>query len=344
MLPLPATQSRDMLQTLYHLEPGDTVRIAVEHEPDLTLETRVSDQGKVELALLGTIHVAGLTAKALERQLREKLLDGYLVNPIVTVTVTKYQRYHVHGEVKQPGGYPLQSDMTIRKAIRMAGGFGPFANRSRVTVTHKKQPHLTAAGTPPTRFINKGVSHPPRPARMDEPVLPGDVINVPMTVARQETGNPTEIAYRLGPGDTIKVTVDNEPSLSLEADVSAMGSINFPLLGEVRVANRTAREVEQTVRDQLLEGFLLHPVVFVTVVKYRVYYMHGEVKKAGGYPFQPGLTIRKAIALAEGFTEFADKQDILVIHDDDPLFRERSVGLDEPVLPGDVINITAGFW
>lgn len=337
VFPLSAIPLGDFLKTTYRLEPGDVVKIMVENEPNLNLETKISDQGEINVALIGTVHVAQMTAIALEKTLQEKWLDGYLKNPIVAVTVDKYKSYHVHGEVRKTGKYPFQADMTVRKAIAMAGGFSPFASHNQVTLVHTKDRPHTVEGSIARGMLSKSVG-------MDAPIFPGDIINVPMAAPQQKEGDFMEAVYRLGPGDKIKVVVDNEPSLNLEANISAQGGVNFPFAGEIYIANLTVKEAEEAIRHKLLQGFLLNPVVFITVLEYRVYYMHGEVKKADGYPFQPGLTIRKAIALAGGFTEFADKKDILVIHDDDPLFREHSIGLDEPVLPGDIINITASFW
>ncbi len=316
----------------YHLEAGDTIQITVENEPDLTLESPISEGGSFSFPLLGEVKAVGLTARELEEELRKKLLDGYLLHPMVAVMVLTYPSFHVHGEVKKSGSYPFQPGMTVNKAVSAAEGFAPFADRNRITITRRQNAGwelITSVG-------------------MEDPILPKDILHVPITTTTtttpQETEESTEFAYRIGAGDKIKITVDNEPNLSVDVKVSAQGGINLPMLGEIHVANLTVKEAEETLRKKLAEGFLVDPIVFVTVAEYRVYYMHGEIKKAGGYPFQPGLTIRKAIALAEGFTEYADKKGILVVHDDDPLFKEQTVGLNDPVLPGDVIHITASFW
>ncbi|MBF0161877.1 MAG: polysaccharide biosynthesis/export family protein [Magnetococcales bacterium] len=318
----------DALLTGYRLEAGDAIKITVEDEPELTFEGQISDQGSIPFPLLGEVSAAGVTAKSLEEKLHKWLQDGYVLRPAVAVAVLKYPGYHVHGEVKKSGTFPFQPGMSVSKAIAAADGLAPFADRSRITLTRRQHSGWELL----------------TPVGMDDPILPRDILHVPLTTTPQEAGEGSEFSYHIGPGDKIKITVENEPNLSVDAKVSAQGGINLPMLGEVRVANLTAKEAEELIRKKLIEGFLVDPSVFVAVAEYRVYYMHGEIKKAGGYPFQPGLTVRKAIALAEGFTEYADKKGILVVHDDDPLFKERPITLNDFVLPGDVIHVTASFW
>ncbi|MBF0367833.1 MAG: polysaccharide export protein [Magnetococcales bacterium] len=159
-----------------------------------------------------------------------------------------------------------------------------------------------------------------------------------------QTADSLQSTYRLGPGDKIRIVVDDEPEMTLETKVSAQGKISFPFLGEVHVAKLTAKEVEEKLIERLQDGYLLHPVVAVTVSEYRIYYVHGEVENPGGYPFEPGLTVRKAIVLAGGFTDLADEQRITVIRGDDPDYRERTINLNQPVFPGDIITIMESFW
>ena len=207
-LPSSATQTQNILQKTYQLEPGDKIKIVVENEPDFDLETKISPKGTIEFALLGTVDVANLTAKALEERLRHKLLDGYLVNPIVTVMIEKYQSYQIHGEVKNPGGYPFQAGISVSKAITMAGGFSPFANKNKITVVRKKSGIHNFSTE--SRLIG-----------MDEALQPGDILNIAMAASQQESNNSLQGDYRLGPGDRIKISVENEPTLSLEIKISA---------------------------------------------------------------------------------------------------------------------------
>jgi polysaccharide export outer membrane protein len=68
------------------------------------------------------------------------------------------------------------------------------------------------------------------------------------------------------------------------------------------------------------------------------------VEKSGGYPFSPGLTVRKAITLAGGFKERASREKINIIRDDDPKQTPRKVDLNTTVLPGDIVTIEESFF
>lgn len=150
--------------------------------------------------------------------------------------------------------------------------------------------------------------------------------------------------YRIGPGDLLAITVFGEKDLSIkEVRVATNGVISFPLLGEVSVRNMSVRELEVALIRQLKDGYLKKPVVTVSIVEYRLFYINGEVKKPGGYNFVNGLTIQRAVALAGGFTERASKDKITIESEDKP-GKIKEVGLNNTVNPGDVITVDESFF
>lgn len=150
--------------------------------------------------------------------------------------------------------------------------------------------------------------------------------------------------YSLGPGDLLSINVFGEDDLSLKKiRISTNGTISFPLLGEILVRNMSANELENTLIRQLKDGYLKKPVVTVSVIEYRLFYINGEVKKPGGYNFVEGLTIQKAVALAGGFTERASKDKITIETEAAP-GKIKEVGLNNVVNPGDVITIDESFF
>ncbi|MBF0182591.1 MAG: polysaccharide export protein [Magnetococcales bacterium] len=151
-------------------------------------------------------------------------------------------------------------------------------------------------------------------------------------------------SYQLGPNDGLTIKVDDEPDLALDGKVSAQGTIYFAFLGEVEVAGLTARQLQKKLEERLADGYLLNPRVNVTIKEYRTVFVQGEVKTPGGYPFQPNLTVRKAVVLAGGFTDTANKDRVTVIRENDAEGKERSIGLDDVVQPGDVLTVQESFW
>jgi polysaccharide biosynthesis/export protein VpsN len=152
-------------------------------------------------------------------------------------------------------------------------------------------------------------------------------------------------AYALAPGDLVAIEVFGEPDLSKEYTVDESGRIAFPLVGEVQVSGLKTKEVEKLLIAKLKKNILVNPRVNVTVRTYRSVYVNGEVKAPNGYPFVPGMTVRKLISIAGGFSERASKSRIFVISegasgDASP----RKVKLDAQVRPGDIISVEESFF
>ena len=113
--------------------------------------------------------------------------------------------------------------------------------------------------------------------------------------------------YKIGPRDVLEVTVFQAPELSKTFQVSEAGTINFPLIGEVDAAGRTAREIEQELRKKLGTKYLQNPQISVFVKDHfsQRITMEGAVKKPGVYPMAGGMSLLQAIAQAQGFEDTA---------------------------------------
>lgn len=156
---------------------------------------------------------------------------------------------------------------------------------------------------------------------------------------------PSEMSgYRLGSGDKISIYVFDEPDLSMEYTLSDAGTISYPFLGEMRVLGMTVGALETKIVAGLQDGYLVDPKVNVTIKEYRQFYIHGEVMKSGGYPYQPGLTLRKAVSLAGGLTERASEKKIFVIRDGDSEQAKHPIGMDEAVNAGDTVTVEESFF
>jgi len=151
--------------------------------------------------------------------------------------------------------------------------------------------------------------------------------------------------YKLASGDVIRINVFAEPDLSFEeVRLNDAGIFSYPFLGEIRARGKTAAEVEQTLTERLKGDYLVDPRVSVSVLSYREFFISGEVKQPGGYKFQPGLTLRRAVALAGGLTERASTSRITIIRDQDSSRTPERATLDTLVMPGDTITIDQGFF
>ncbi len=146
--------------------------------------------------------------------------------------------------------------------------------------------------------------------------------------------------YKLGAGDVVSIRVLGEDDLKREKiRLSDAGTISFPIIGEIRVLGKRVVELETLIADGLRGKYLLNPVVSVTIEEYRPIFVNGQVEKSGAYPFQPGLTIRKAVSLAGGFKERASKEKIFVIREDDKSQTPVKVDQSALVYPGDTLEL-----
>jgi protein involved in polysaccharide export with SLBB domain len=152
-------------------------------------------------------------------------------------------------------------------------------------------------------------------------------------------------SYKLGSGDMISIRVLGEDDLKREkVRLSDAGTLSFPVLGEIKVKGMTVGALEQYITKSLKGRYLLNPQVNVSIDEYRNFFVNGMVEKPGGYPFSPGLTVRKAISIAGGFRERASRDKINVIRDDDATQTPKRVDLNATVQPGDILTIEESFF
>ncbi len=149
--------------------------------------------------------------------------------------------------------------------------------------------------------------------------------------------------YVLGQGDQISIFVFDEPDLTLDARVSASGFINYSYLGNIQVVNKTPLQLEEHIADLLRNGYLVNPSVNVSVTKFRPFYIGGEVRSPGSYPYQPGLTLERAIALAGGLSDRASERRMFVARAGSDSSQQK-ISLGDAVGPGDTITVQEGFF
>ncbi|MBQ0789206.1 MAG: polysaccharide export protein [Cycloclasticus sp.] len=150
--------------------------------------------------------------------------------------------------------------------------------------------------------------------------------------------------YRLGPGDQIKIQVTGEDELYVDVLISESGAISYPFLGDINVNNMTVSELDRFITDHLNGDYLIDPDVTVSVAMHRKFFVNGKVDKPGGFAFEPGMTVRKAISLAGGFDERANKKRIFVIRGGQDNAQPEPIALEGLVNPGDTITVERSFF
>lgn len=154
---------------------GDVLQIRVAGEKDISEKYQVSDEGTIDFPFIGRLKVAGLKPTQLTTLLRDKLAAGYFKNPQVSVFAEGYlarQMIYVWGQVRKAGAFQYTPNMPLIKAIALAGGLTPMADKTgiqvtRVDDTNKRQKYSTP--------MSEGQS-------ANYQLKPGDVVFVPERV------------------------------------------------------------------------------------------------------------------------------------------------------------------
>jgi polysaccharide export outer membrane protein len=151
-------------------------------------------------------------------------------------------------------------------------------------------------------------------------------------------------SYQLGAGDRVAITVFGEQDLSVETLLNDAGSFSYPFLGELKVKGLTVGQLEELIISGLKGPYLVDPKVSVSIVGYRRFYVRGEVNKPGGFPYEPGMTVQKAVSLAEGFTDRASRSKFFIVSDSDVDGDPRPAKLNTLISPGDILTIEESFF
>jgi polysaccharide export outer membrane protein len=154
--------------------------------------------------------------------------------------------------------------------------------------------------------------------------------------------------YRLGVGDQIRVITYNETQLTNTFTVGDDGTIAFPLVGSVKAEGKTSRGLAAAISAQLIAKDLMEsPSVSVQVTQYRPISVLGEVNHPGQYPYQPGMTMLDAVALAGGFTYRAVTSyatDVRTLGSNGGQVVKGKIRNDSRLEPGDVVTILERYF
>lgn len=149
----------------------------------------------------------------------------------------------------------------------------------------------------------------------------------------------TKGPYALDTGDVVRVHVYGDAELSTTYKIDDAGAIAFPLVGAVKVRGRTTQQAADAIAAALANGFMRSPNVAVEVAEYRPFFIQGEVRTPGQFPYVYGMTVRAAISTAGGFTDTANRTGAIVYRRNGPQMAKGGVDLDFPIYPGDTVVV-----
>jgi len=145
--------------------------------------------------------------------------------------------------------------------------------------------------------------------------------------------------YRVGAGDRMAVKVAGEADLTSEYVVDGSGNISLPYVQTITVAGMTTAQIERLIAARLRAGYLRDPQVSVQVTTPRPFYILGEVNTAGSFPYQPGMTIQNAVAIAGGYGARADQRLVLLTRKNATGTATYKVPVTTQLYPGDIVYV-----
>ncbi len=145
--------------------------------------------------------------------------------------------------------------------------------------------------------------------------------------------------YRVGAGDRLSIKVVGEADLTGEYVVDATGVLSMPYVQSVPVAGLNTGDIERLIVRRLRAGYLKDPKVSVQAVGLRPFYIMGEVTTGGAFPYEPGMTVQNAIAIAGGYGPRADHGVVMITRKNATGTTTLRVPVTTQVYPGDIVYV-----
>lgn len=150
--------------------------------------------------------------------------------------------------------------------------------------------------------------------------------------------------YPLDSGDKLRIVIFGEEHLTRSYTVDGSGHISMPLIGAVAARGLTTFELENRIAAQLKEKYVKDPKVTIEVEIYRPFFILGEVRRPGQYPYVTGMTVETAVAIAGGYTERAKERKVELTQRVNGRSMTVLVPPVHPVRPGDTIKVMERFF
>lgn len=150
-------------------------------------------------------------------------------------------------------------------------------------------------------------------------------------------------AYALGSGDRVRITVFGQENLSRVYPVDGGGYVSMPLVGAISAGGSTTFQLEERIAQALKQKYVKDPKVSVEIETYRPFFILGEVRNGGQFPYVAGMTVQTAVAIAGGFTARAKKSSVQLSRQVNGRTFVQMVPPTWKVQPGDTIAVKERF-
>ena len=351
-------------QKSYLLGPEDVIEIIVWGHEDLKRLIPISLEGTITFPMIGEVRAAGKSTQELEKEMADKLGDGYLVNPQITITVKEYksQKVFVMGQVERPGTYPITQENKLLFFLSLAGG--PSTDKEKapgeeVVIIRPKNPTsrgLTleeAAEKHETIFkVNL------RDALAGDPehnvtIRNGDSIVVPTMPFFFVLGEVNKSGkYNLERGTNVLMglSIGGGPTFNADEEVVIIRPKNPSIRGmTLEEAEAKKETIIKVILKEVLAGNPNHNLTIkhgdsIVVPRMLVFFITGEVRKPGMYRLEKETNVLKGISIGGGLTPKAAESRIKIVRERAGKKMEIKATMDTLVQPGDTIVVPESFF
>lgn len=350
-------------EAIYHVRPGDLLALWVYKAPDFNLELRVAPNGDLSVPLVGRVKGAGRSLEDITAEVREGLMkQAKLLDPQVSLSIKEYAALlaYIHGAVREPKAidWTTQQQMTVSRAIAMAGGLSDDADPSAVRIDRRP-----GEGKGEELVVNLQAAMEGRGSEQDMPLQAGDAVYIPRGLGVYVLGGVKEPGYYTR--RTLAGAATNIPFTASQAVTLARGTAQGAQ-GKLAKVIRPAADgkgapeiIAVDLAEVMGQGLTEKDVVLkqgdsLFIPQGEGVYVLGAVNKGGVYYSDSGapLTVMKAVALAGSFADFAKKSSVRVISrsgvrvvdlDEMTDMKKSDASQDPPLSPGDVVFVPKGF-
>ena len=281
---------------LYEISINDVLDIKVLDHNELMVLTAVSADGTINFPYIGAIYIKGMNLSEIEEEITKRLSEGYVKYPVVTVSLIKSmsKKIFAYGELNRRGEIPFEENMTVVKAISIAGGIRADGLYGKVKVRRKQK------GNPGYKDIEIDLKDTIEGSATEDMLLqPDDIVIV-------ERNKTFFIHGELGrTGEYVL-----EDDMTVVRALSVAGGIRADgLYGKVKVrrkqeGNPGYKDIEidlkGTIEGSAIEDMLLQPDDIVIVERNKTFFIHGEVGRPGQFVLEDDMTVVRALSVAGG--------------------------------------------
>jgi polysaccharide export outer membrane protein len=177
-----------------------------------------------------------------------------------------------------------------------------------------------------------------------EPVVWGPPTILPSDAIGPHAVDDADGPYLLDTGDRLRIFIYGQPNLSRLYTVDHEGKIAVPLIGNVAARGKTTNELQAAIRSRLGTEYVKDPQVTVDIQQNRPFFILGEVRNGGQFPYVSGMTVETAVAIAGGYTERASERSFRITRRVNGYVEQVEAPSEYVLKPGDTVYVYERFF